>query len=131
MKKGFLSAKEIVMIWGERCPDTDVECFVCKAWVRHDMLQMMKVEDEATRAEYEEDLRIMEEKREPSKTGIVLDLVGTTDTGLVVAPMEPPDLTGVSSVRDMFIRMGADMGIPDDGFADAAQRVMSKLGSGD
>lgn len=47
-----LSVKEIVKIWGKRCPEFTTGCPVCRAWLRHDLIEQMKFEDSEQRMAY-------------------------------------------------------------------------------
>lgn len=45
----FFTDAEITLVCGERCPDFEPECVVCKQWARHDQLLKMEAEDIAER----------------------------------------------------------------------------------
>jgi hypothetical protein len=54
-KRGFLTEKELLKWVGERCPEQEAGCPICKAWARHDMINHMRFEDENMRIELEFD----------------------------------------------------------------------------
>ena len=48
----FFTDAEITLVSGERCPDFEPECVVCKRWARHDQLLKMEAEDVAEREDW-------------------------------------------------------------------------------
>ena len=54
MKVGFLTEQELLKWVGERCPEQEAGCPICKAWARHDMINHMRFEDENERIEFKE-----------------------------------------------------------------------------
>lgn len=51
---GFLTEQELLKWVGERCPEQEAGCPICKAWARHDMINHMRFEDENERIEFKE-----------------------------------------------------------------------------
>ena len=41
----FMTPAEITLLYGERCPDFEPECSVCKRWARYDQLVKLETED--------------------------------------------------------------------------------------
>ena len=54
MSEGFLTEEELLKWVGERCPEQEAGCPICKAWTRHDLINHMRFEDENDRIEYKE-----------------------------------------------------------------------------
>lgn len=46
---GYLTRGELMRLVGKRCDEVEPGCVVCAAWLRFDLLQQMRFEDENTR----------------------------------------------------------------------------------
>ena len=41
-REGYLTKREIIKIFGDRCEENEPGCIVCAAWLEYDMLMVIK-----------------------------------------------------------------------------------------